>query len=220
MANLPNHHPGEDLLLEYASGTQREPVALLIATHLALCPQCRDHTRTLEAIGAALLEQLGPEPLAEDGFARLLARLDEPEGPAAPQGSDPAPVHGARLPQPLRDYVGGSLDRLRWRRLGPIAEARLLTGCAGFTTRLVRLCAGAGAPGHTHDGTELTLVLEGGFTDASGHYLRGDVEVADSAVDHRPVADADGDCLCLAVADAPLRMTGRLGRLLNPFVRM
>ena len=219
MANVPSHHPGEDLLLEYASGIQREPVALLIATHLALCPQCRDQTRGLEAIGGALLEQLGPAPLAEDGFARLLGRLDEPEGPATTQWPDPPTDHGARLPQPLRDYVAGSPDRLRWRRLGPIAEARLLTGCAGFTTRLVRLRAGAGAPAHTHGGIELTLVLEGGFTDASGHYLRGDVEVADSAVDHRPVVDADGDCLCLAVADAPLRLTGRFGRLLNPFVR-
>ncbi len=84
----------------------------------------------------------------------------------------------------------------------------------------MRLRAGTGAPRHTHEGTELTLVLEAGFTDALGHYLRGDVEVADSALDHRPVADIDGDCLCLAMADAPLRLTGRLGRLLNTFVRM
>jgi putative transcriptional regulator len=219
MANQPSHHPGDDLLLEYASGTQREPVALLIATHLALCPQCREQTRGLETIGGALVAQLGPEPLAEDSFARLLGRLDEPEGSGPSERSDPTPGHGPRLPLPLRDYVGDSLNRLRWRRLGPIAEARLLTDFAGFTTRLVRLRAGAGAPTHTHEGTELTLVLEGGFTDVSGHYRRGDVEVADNAVDHRPVADADGDCLCLAVTDAPLRLTGVLGRLLNPFVR-
>jgi len=220
MASLPSHHPSEDLLLEYASGTQREPVALLIATHLALCPQCRDHTRTLEAIGGALLEQLAPAPVAQDSFAKVLGRRDQSEAAAEPQRSVPEPVGQTGLPQPLRDYVGGSLDRLRWRRLGPIAEARLLRDFTGFTTRLVRLRAGTGAPSHTHEGTELTLVLEGGFTDPSGHYLRGDVEVADRAVEHRPVADADGDCLCLAVADAPLRLTGRLGRLLNPFVRM
>ena len=219
MANVPSHHPGEDLLLEYASGIQREPVALLIATHLALCAQCRDQTRRLEALGGALLEQLAPEAVAKDSFARLLARLDEPE--AAPEArSAPGPADRPGLPQPLRGYIGGSLNRLKWRRLGPIAEASLLTDCAGFTTRLVRLRAGAGALSHTHEGIELTLVLEGGFKDASGHYLRGDVELADSAVDHRPVADADVDCLCLAVADAPLRLTGRLGRLLNPFVRM
>jgi putative transcriptional regulator len=219
MAHLPTHHPGEDLLLGYASGTQREPVALLIATHLALCPRCRERTRSLEAVGGALVEQLGPEPVAKDSFARLLARLDEPEPAAEPQRTAPGTGDRPGLPQPLRDYVGGSLDRLKWRRLGLIAEARLLRDFAGFTTRLVRLRAGTGAPAHTHGGTELTLVLEGGFKDASGHYLRGDVELADSAVDHRPVADADGDCLCLAVVDAPVRLTGRFGRLINPFLR-
>jgi putative transcriptional regulator len=66
----------------------------------------------------------------------------------------------------------------------------------------------------------LTLVLAGGFSDASGHYLKGDVAVADPSVDHRPVADAGADCLCLAVTDAPLRLTGRFGRYLNAFLRL
>jgi putative transcriptional regulator len=46
------------------------------------------------------------------------------------------------------------------------------------------------------------------------------VSEADSQVDHRPVADEDEDCLCLTVTDAPLRLTGWLGRLLSPFVRI
>ncbi len=75
-------------------------------------------------------------------------------------------------------------------------------------------------PSHTHAGLELTLVLQGGFCDRTGHFLRGDVAEADSDVDHRPVADDDGPCLCLAVTDAPLRLTGRVGRMLNPFVRI
>lgn len=220
MARLPTHHPSDDLLLEYATGTQREPVALLIATHLALCPRCRHQISKLEALGGALMEQLDPEPVAKDSLTRLLDRLDDIETPAAPQRSDPPTSHGCGLPQPLRDYVGGSLDRLRWRRSGPIAEARLLPDFAGFTTRLMRVRAGAATPAHTHEGIELTLVLEGGFKDVSGHYLRGDVEEAGSAVDHRPVADTDEDCLCLVVTSAPLRLTGLLGRLVNPFVRI
>ncbi len=58
-------------------------------------------------------------------------------------------------------------------------------------------------------------MLEGGFSDAYGHYLAGDVSVADSEVTHQPVADDDGDCICLAVTDAPLRFTGPLGSLIN-----
>jgi putative transcriptional regulator len=43
--------------------------------------------------------------------------------------------------------------------------------------------------------------------------------IADESVDHCPIADEEGDCLCLAVTDAPLRLTGRFGRFLNPFIR-
>ncbi len=49
-----------------------------------------------------------------------------------------------------------------------------------------------------------------------GHFLRGDLAEADGSVDHRPIADPGEDCLYLAVTDAPLRLTGPVGRLLNP----
>jgi putative transcriptional regulator len=37
---------------------------------------------------------------------------------------------------------------------------------------------------------------------------------------HRPVVDSDEECICLAVLDAPLKLTGMIGRLVNPFLRM
>ena len=50
--------------------------------------------------------------------------------------------------------------------------------------------------------------------------MRGDVAEADPSVNHQPVADPGEDCICLAVTDAPLRLTGPFGRLLNPFLRI
>jgi putative transcriptional regulator len=215
----PTHHPSQARLLDYASGSLTEPLALLVATHLALCPLCRRGLAELEAVGGALLEALLPEPVADDSLARLLARIDRPAPPAEPvAGAVPADAELV-LPQPLRDYVG-SLDRVAWRHLGPLSEARLLTGFEKFTTRLLRVTPGTALPRHTHAGSELTLVLQGGFSDVTGHYLRGDVCDADSGVDHRPVADQDEICVCLIVTDAPLRLTGWLGRLLNPFIRI
>jgi putative transcriptional regulator len=219
MANpvFPVHHPSEERLLDYASGALPEPVALLVATHLALCPACRRTVADLEAVGGALLDALPPEPVADDTLAHLLARLDRDE---APEQATPADAAGDPvLPQPLRGYVG-DLERVAWRSLGPVAEARLLPGSERFTTRLLRVRPGTALPHHTHVGSELTLVLQGGFSDVTGHYLRGDVAEADSHLDHRPVADADEICLCLAVTDGPLRLTGWLGRMLNPFIRI
>jgi putative transcriptional regulator len=219
----PSHHPSQERLLDYASGALREPLALLVATHLALCPACRREIAALEAVGGALLDELPPEPVADDSLAHVLARLDRPEAPDRPSGQagepDPAAA-GPVLPQPLRGYVGGSLDRLAWRRLGPIAEARLLPDFDQLTTRLLRVGPGAAIPDHEHSGSELTLVLQGGFSDVTGHYLRGDVAEADSTLDHRPVADDGEECVCLVVTDGPLRLTGPLGRLLNPFIRI
>ena len=47
-----------------------------------------------------------------------------------------------------------------------------------------------------------------------------DVPFADDAVIHQPVAGQECDCICLAVTDAPLKMTGPFGRILNYFVDM
>ena len=214
----PTHHPSDERLLEYASGALPEPPALLMATHLALCPRCRRLTAELEALGGALLESVAPEPLAEDSLVQALARLDQ--APAEPASALAVPDREPALPQPLRGYIGDSLDCLPWRRLGPIAEVRLLREFKGYTTRLLWAQAGAAVPAHTHAGNEMTLVLRGAFADSSGHFARGDVDEADSSIAHQPVADDDEDCICLAVTDAPLRLTSRFGRLLNPFLRI
>ncbi len=66
---------------------------------------------------------------------------------------------------------------------------------------------GARLPSHTHEGSEYTLVLKGGFTDVLGHFRRGDVAIADQNVDHSPLADPDEDCFCFVVLDAPIRLT-------------
>ncbi len=74
-------------------------------------------------------------------------------------------------------------------------------------------------PNHTHGGNEMTLVLAGGFSDDTGHYERGDVSIADDELVHTPVADPGEDCICLAVTDAPLKLTGPIGRIVNLFMR-
>jgi putative transcriptional regulator len=216
----PSHHPGDDLLIGYAAGSQAEPLALVVATHLAFCPRCRQQVARLEELGGVLLEAQEPEALGEGSLARVLERLDDaaPEAPL-PTAGEAAPVD-PRVPRPLRDYLGAALEQLDWVSYRGMDKAELLPEFPGFRTRLMRIKSGTAMPAHTHEGTELTLVLAGGFSDETGHFLRGDVAEADASVDHRPVADPGENCLCLAVTDAPLRLTGPIGRLLNPFLRI
>jgi putative transcriptional regulator len=208
----------DDLLVAHAAGKLAEPVALVIATHLALSPASRLRYRRYEAVGGVLLEAIEPEPVAADSWERLAARLDDEIEPREPSPEDLQCA--AALPAPLRPYVPGSLDELKWRSYGAAAEADLITDAGGFRTRLIRVKAGRAVPRHTHSGSEITVVIEGAYHDELGRFGRGDIEIADDTVDHQPVAEEGRDCLCLAVTDAPLRLTGPITRFLNPFLRI
>lgn len=220
MKHAPHHHPGTDLLLAYAAGTLAEGPGLLVATHLALCPLCRAEVAGMEAIGGALLSDGEPVTAVSDGLlSDVLARLDGPPLAEAPRRRHHAmPGLAPVLPEPLRSYIGGDVDQIRWRRTIPGLHEADVT-CSGGSVRMMRIRPGKGMPRHTHGGDEFTLVLAGGFTDAGGHYLRGDFAATDPTVDHRPVADDGVDCICIAFTDAPLRLTGRFMRWLNPFMR-
>jgi len=216
---MPRFHAADDILMEYATGALAEPNSVLVATHLALCPQCRARVAEFEAVGGTLFEDLATEAIDRSLRDSVLASLDDVGPEIAPSPEQPAPID-IRVPEPLRSYIGSSLDDLAWKSRGQVDEVRVLREHPDITSRLFRIKAGTAMPRHTHEGTELTLVLTGGFTDRGGHYVRGDVATADPSVDHFPVADLDEDCYCFAVNDAPLRLTGSLTRFLNPFIRI
>lgn len=216
---IPHHHPHQDLLVSYASGGLPEPVALVVATHLAYCPQCRQQVGEYEALGGLVLEELTPDPVPSQLAREIVAMSTEPEPAEAMPMSTPVSSGAMALPEPIRSYVRGDLSSLRWRWRGNLREARLLASYPGFVTRLLRIRGGAPLPRHTHGGNELTLILDGGYCDEFGEYLRGDLATADPSVDHRPVANPGGECVCLAVVDAPLRLTGPGGRFFNFMLR-
>lgn len=214
------HHPSEALLLDYATGALGEAWSLAVATHLALCPDCRRAISDIEALGGSLLGAIAPEPMAATGFDAVLARLT-----ASPDQDDlqrPAPAPMAvvpTLPEPLRSYVGGDLSLLPWKRLGFGAyHLPIMTAERGVSARLLRIPAGRPVPTHGHRGLELTLVLSGAFSDATGRYIRGDLQEADESVEHQPHAAAGEDCICLAVTDAPLRFNSLAARLVQPLL--
>ena len=210
----PRHHIADDLLLGYAAGSLAEGWSLAVATHLSLCPDCRARLAMAEAAGGQLLETLNADP-APDSWGAVRARLAQ-----APASTEPkAQPVAATLPRPLRDYIGGDIDAIRWTAIGTAgAQARLKTADRETQVRLLRIPAGKPVPEHGHRGRELTVVLTGAFTDGEQRFERGDVEDADAEIEHIPTATPEADCICLAVTDAPLRFRSLLVRALQPFL--
>lgn len=206
----------DEFLIDHASGAASAPVSLLVASHLTLNPEARRSYRRFEALGGVMLDRLEPASLDPASLDRILSRLDSADDTKAAAA---ATIARDGLPAPLARYVPGGVDDLAWRQVTRgVEEATLPLTEAAEKATLLRIAAGRAIPKHTHRGLEMTLVLDGAFDDHAGHYGRGDVCVADDRIEHQPVAATGRDCLCLVVASSPIRLTGPLMRLLNPFL--
>ena len=211
------HHLSDELLMAYASGNLPEAFNLVVATHISMCDECRSHMHSFDAVGGALLEDSDAAPMSEEAMNEALAQImDLADAPVA----EPIEITNGVLPQPLRDYIGASLDDVKWRSVGMgVRQAKIKTSNAA-SVRLLHIPAGCAVPDHGHRGTELTLVLQGAFRDESDRFGAGDIEIANEDMNHTPVAEEGLDCICLAATDAPLKFNSFLPRIAQRFVGM
>jgi putative transcriptional regulator len=213
----PRQHPGDETLLRHAAGNLGAGLRLVVDVHLESCPHCRERVRLFEAAGGALLERLPPAPVSPALIEAVFARVDSGaarplRGPARRRQS----VDGFALPAAMADCAIGPWrfvhPKLRWARVA-------VPGAPRERVILLKIAPGFSAPEHGHRGLELTQVLYGAFSDGRGLYGPGDLVEADDEVEHHePRVTSDGDCLCLAAAERPLRFNSLLGRLVQPLI--
>ncbi|PSM18007.1 MULTISPECIES: ChrR family anti-sigma-E factor [Nitratireductor] len=204
----------DSLIASHVAGTLPLPAHVLVAAHLQLNNDNRAFAGELERLGGLGLSQARPVALS-DRDRRLASVLDGP-APAAP--SHPQEARDGLFPPVLRDFVGFDVADVPWRTKMPGFREHDVGEIDGCHVSLFWIRPGRAIPAHTHGGLELTLVLDGAFNDVNGRYARGDISIADETVEHRPVAEKDRPCIGLAVTDAPLRLSGPLGRRLIDIV--
>jgi len=180
-----------------------------------MCDECRARLASFDAIGGEVVESGDAVDLAEDSLAAVMTMIAAM--PDAPLRA-PAPVTSSVFPTPLREYVSGSLDDVKWRKIGGGVSQAVLKTSKDATVRLLKIPAGTAVPDHGHHGTELTLVLQGAFKDEHDRFGAGDIEVANEDMHHTPVAEDGMDCICLSATDAPLKFNGFLPRIAQRFV--
>lgn len=195
-----SHHPDISTLMCCSAGSQPEACAAVIASHLAMCAQCRAEVRRMQKIGVALFDTLEPEGLATPPPVAAM-RAAEADEPAAK--SEPCVLSAGEIPQLLVSCVGPCLDMMSWEPVTPGISTYpigLSPGACG-DLRLLKVEPGEGLPEHTHAGWELTLVLRGSYTDEFGTFRPGDVADLDNEVTHRPVACPKEGCICLMASE-------------------
>ena len=211
------HHITDGLLAAYAAGNLAEAFNLVVASHVALCDDARARLETFEVLGGAVLETTAPAEMSYGSFEATMRLISERPKQAIKAKAMPS---CDILPGPLRDYVGGDIGSVKWSPLGMGVRQSILQSSKDASVRLLHIPAGAELPDHGHEGTELTLVLQGAFIDGPDRFARGDIEIADEDLEHTPVADVGEDCICLAATDARLKFTSLLPRIAQPFLRI
>ena len=207
-----NHHIPDAMLAAYAAGNLQHAFAVVVASHVSLCPQCRVAFDAHQAVGGVVLESTASVAISSSLKSDILSQLD------APYTSAPFYERSGAFPGPVMEALKGKPPR--WKTLGMGVRQNILSTDNKGSVRLLFIPPGQAVPEHSHGGLELTLVLQGSFSDEAGQFGVGDVEIGDEDLEHIPVADAGDPCICLAATDAPLRFNSLMLRLLQPFFRI
>lgn len=209
-------HPTHQQLVDFVEGNASAATALVISAHVDMCPHCQS---IVGAIQEELTEKAFQASSMSSEFDRMFAdiiQLPEAEKAIPSPVVDSITLDGLefKLPRTLRRYVKNTGD---WSHLlGKLWQAPVDLGPIG-KANFIYMEKGGKVPEHTHKGTELTLVIDGEFSDGLGCYDSGDFMLLDSNHVHTPHSESPEGCLVFTVVDQPLHFTSGIARLLNPF---
>ncbi|QYJ88627.1 ChrR family anti-sigma-E factor [Shewanella halotolerans] len=240
-----NHHPNSDVLAQFVAGTLPASVSVVVASHVELCDQCALAVQALteqaaiDAFGESSQDEahFGVEPQAagledfsglddfdtcdqfgdSDEFAdciNAITALERDDAQQLPQIVTEIAVGGERIPLPT---ALKSIALKEWQGMGKLSRSRLALDDGDLRMSLLHIDKGGSVPCHTHKGFEITLLLQGSFTDEMGEYRKGDFVWLDGQHTHQPVTEEG--CVCLTVSSDAIRFTQGMSQLLNPIGR-
>lgn len=218
------HHPNSNLLTSFSAGELPASLSAAISIHVEMCPVCQRQVQSLTEQFAEQSFESDPDGIEieavelTDSMPDMLAIIDDITQDESITLADRAESQqelqvkdqSYRLPRALR-----SMDIGRFSGIGKLTRARIDLDEGEIHTSLLQIQPGGTIPEHTHKGFELTLLLDGEFSDEMGTYQAGDFILLDGSHHHQPMTQ-DG-CLCLTIVSDALHFTQGFGRLLNPF---
>lgn len=208
------HHPHAESLMSCSAGSMPEAFAAVMSSHIAMCAQCQKELALMEKIGVTLFEQLDTIPVLKDVQVMQLRASEADRGDVT---TGNAPEIGD-VPEPLRAFLGEALSSIKWSRIGPGLAQHIigLPRKGRGDLRLIKVAPGLALPEHSHNGSELTLVLKGSYRDETGHFQIGDMADMMGDTPHSPIADPNDGCICLIATEGKLKFKSLLARIVQP----
>ncbi len=189
----------------------------ILTAHVGTCCSCRSDV--------ALAERLGGEMLARGNVSRSVRGFGDMDG--LPDMDPDVHVQHSRAVDVgsnggfdffVQTCLKYSSDSFRWRRLGGGLQICRLTEQDNIKMWLLKARPGQVLPQHTHEGSELTLVLKGAYFCGEDLFKVGDIEDADETTSHQPMVTGNEDCICLAATEGSLRFDSLIARIAQKIV--
>ena len=213
---ITKHHIPNEILIAYSTGSLPEAFSIIVACHVSLCDQCRIEADALDAVGGAVLTNQQGMTLNDDSFLKTMELISKKDKNMTKSHTKSDSIY----PNPLKNYFDDTEDKIKWKSVGGGIKQSIIFSNDDASARLLSIPPGTELPDHSHKGLEMTIVLQGAFSDKIDHFYRGDVEIADDNLAHKPKAEIGDLCICLAATQAPLVFNSWLPRLLQPFIRI
>ncbi|MEJ2913525.1 ChrR family anti-sigma-E factor [Pseudoalteromonas sp. C12FD-1] len=217
------HHPSETLLAQYCSAQLPASLSVAVSIHVDMCPVCQAKVAQLEAENA---KEVFSESQSSSSTVKNSHDTEEVDfdtdllnlitaDPSIDEVYEVEPVtiqvneHNYELPRALTRISHG-----RFTQVGKLARSRVAIDDGPLRSSLLHIGAGGEIPEHTHTGFEVTLLLDGEFSDEEGSYVPGDFIWQDGSHQHTPLTK--NGCLCFTVVSSALHFNKGLSKLLNP----
>ncbi|PKF63354.1 hypothetical protein CW745_00420 [Psychromonas sp. psych-6C06] len=207
------HHPNEELLAQYCRGELPFSLSIALSAHIEMCPECKAKEQRIVASQAQQTWNGEQVELADFGdmLQGILATPVTKSKKIVAKQDTQVLIEGKQITLP---HAFRSFEHLKWTGFGAISRARVISDEENVRASLLHIKEGGEIPQHQHKGYELTLLLDGSFTDEHGTYSKGDFMLLSGEINHSPKTDKG--CLCYTVQDAPLHFISGMSKVLNP----
>ncbi|MFT5311874.1 MAG: putative transcriptional regulator [Paraglaciecola sp.] len=216
-------HPTPAQLQTFSAGSSQPAMAIMLSAHLDMCAQCQAASQRIHEVLA--IEALSEEAPLSHHYTNMMSDItllpvaESPDANTVNTEPSTLELDGRHftLPRALRRYQSKTGN---WSRLaGKLWQAPVDLGDVGKAT-FIYMEKGGKVPEHTHKGSELTLVIDGQYSDGVAKYDCGDFTLMDAKNKHLPHSEAEEGCLVFTIVDKPLHFTSGIARLLNPFSQL
>lgn len=213
-------HPNDQMLRSFVVAELPASLSVAVSMHVEMCEKCQK--RVVELQEQAAKEKIDNEvtlqaEVSEDDFDLMFNDIVADETFDLPKFVNAQTLNtkggDIKLPRAIN-----SLKLSEWSSLGKLSRCRVMLDDGEMRSSILHIDQQGEVPSHTHKGFEVTVMLDGSYTDELGTYHKGDFIWLDHEHTHNPVSK-DG-CVCYTVVSDSLHFTSGVSRLLNPIGKL